>query len=67
MGLIRHAFLYLFHLLNSLYRSEILVTFFLKLKVFKMLPPSLQNGDLIKLQPVLFLMGINEQATLAEK
>jgi len=48
-------------------RSNMIVTYSLKPKLFKLLPKRIQDGGLIKLNPVLFIMGINEQATLAEK
>ncbi|XP_047126100.1 inositol polyphosphate-4-phosphatase type I A isoform X1 [Hydra vulgaris] len=48
-------------------RSGIVVEFPLKSKHFKLLPRDLQDGCTIKLFPVMFSIGINESATLAEK
>ena len=35
--------------------------------MFKLLPKEIQRGHSIKIVPVFFTIGINEQATLAEK
>lgn len=48
-------------------RTSIIVEFPVKTKLFKQLPLKLQQRQIIHLHPVLFSLGINEQATLAER
>ena len=48
-------------------RSEVIVSFPLESSHFKALPEDLRNGALIYLHPVVFNVGINEHATIAER
>ncbi|XP_070554323.1 inositol polyphosphate-4-phosphatase type I A-like isoform X2 [Ptychodera flava] len=49
------------------HRSHIIVDIPVPASLFSKLPSEIQRGQQIKLCPVLFTMGINEQATLAER
>ena len=53
----------LFHV----FRSGYIVNIPVLRSLFGLLPKELQRGQPIKIVPVLFTIGINEQATLAEK
>lgn len=47
-------------------RSNLIVMFHVQPVLFKLLPKKLRDSRKIKLHPVLFSVGINEQATVAE-
>jgi inositol polyphosphate-4-phosphatase len=49
------------------FRTNIQVTILLETEYFCHLPKELQEGKLIRVSPVIFTQGINENATLAER
>ena len=49
------------------FREEVIVSIPLHKENFQKLPNNLQKGERIKIIPILFNVGINEHATIAER
>ena len=49
------------------FRDKIIVSIPLNKENFQRLPANLQNGDNVSIYPVLFNVGINEHAFIAER
>ena len=52
---------------NPCFRSGYVVHLPVPEQMFQLLPREIQRGHTIKIVPVLFSIGINEQATIAER
>jgi len=55
------------YLFFSVYRYSYTVTIQLTENVFSSFPSGLFTGRTIRITPIMFTVGINEQATFAEK